>query len=43
MSGTAFFNGSLVVQDNSTAFRNDGNNVDIDQEMARLAQNTLAV
>ncbi|MGI6450307.1 MAG: flagellar basal body rod protein FlgB [Desulfitobacteriia bacterium] len=41
LPGIGFFNDNLVVQDNSTAFRNDGNNVDIDQEMARLAQNTL--
>jgi len=30
-----------VVQDNSTSYRNDGNNVDIDLEMTRLAENTL--
>ena len=35
------FNGSFVVQDNSTTFRNDGNNVDIDIEMSKLAENTL--
>jgi flagellar basal-body rod protein FlgB len=31
----------FVIQDNSTTFRNDGNNVDIDLEMTRLAENTL--
>lgn len=34
-------NGNFVVHDNSTSFRNDGNNVDIDLEMAKLAQNSL--
>lgn len=35
------FSGAPLVQDNSTSFRNDGNNVDIDLEMTRLAENTL--
>lgn len=30
-----------VVQQNDTAFRNDGNNVDIDREMASLAKNSI--
>lgn len=30
-----------VVTDNSTSLRNDGNNVDIDQEMTELAKNGL--
>lgn len=41
LPGTAAFAGNFVIQDQSTTFRNDGNNVDIEQEMARLAQNTL--
>lgn len=32
---------SYIVQENSTTYRNDGNNVDIDLEMTRLAENTL--
>ena len=32
---------NYVIQDNSTTYRNDGNNVDIDLEMTRLAENTL--
>ena len=32
---------SAVVTDNSTSFRNDGNNVDIDREMANVAENGL--
>lgn len=31
----------FMIQDNRTTFRNDGNNVDIDTEMAKLAENTL--
>ena len=31
----------MVVQMNDTTMRNDGNNVDIDNEMAKLAQNTI--
>jgi flagellar basal-body rod protein FlgB len=31
----------FVIQDRSTSYRNDGNNVDIDLEMTRLAENTL--
>ena len=34
-------NGNFIVKDNSTTFRNDGNNVDIDLEMTRLAQNSI--
>ncbi|MHB1650858.1 MAG: flagellar basal body rod protein FlgB [Desulfitobacteriaceae bacterium] len=30
-----------LVKDQSTAFRNDGNNVDIDKEMANVAENGL--
>jgi len=30
-----------VVRDNTTSYRNDGNNVDIDVEMARLAENSI--
>jgi flagellar basal-body rod protein FlgB len=30
-----------IVQERNTTFRTDGNNVDIDAEMARLAQNTI--
>lgn len=30
-----------LVQQSDTSLRNDGNNVDIDAEMARLAQNTI--
>lgn len=32
---------SAVVTDGSTTFRNDGNNVDIDREMANIAENGL--
>lgn len=35
------FPGAAVVQDNSSSYRRDGNNVDIDLEMTRLAENTL--
>ncbi|HHV64782.1 MAG TPA: flagellar basal body rod protein FlgB [Peptococcaceae bacterium] len=41
LSGVGTWSNDLVIQDYSTSFRNDGNNVDIDQEMSRLAQNTL--
>lgn len=41
LPGIGSFNGNFIVKDTSTTFRNDGNNVDIDLEMARLAQNTL--
>lgn len=34
-------NANFVVRDNSTSFRNDGNNVDIDMEMTKLAQNSI--
>ncbi|MCB8814110.1 flagellar basal body rod protein FlgB [Desulfosporosinus shakirovi] len=34
-------NGSGVVTDNSTSFRNDGNNVDVDREMTYVAENGL--
>ncbi|MDK2820365.1 MAG: flagellar basal-body rod protein FlgB [Clostridia bacterium] len=30
-----------VIRDNRSSMRNDGNNVDIDREMAELAQNSL--
>ncbi|AHF07763.1 flagellar basal body rod protein FlgB [Desulfitobacterium metallireducens] len=32
---------SGVVKDETTTFRNDGNNVDIDREMANVAENSL--
>lgn len=41
LPGIGTFTGEFVVRDNSTIFRNDGNNVDIDLEMTRLAENTL--
>jgi len=41
LPGIGTFSGNFVIKDTSTTFRNDGNNVDIDMEMARLAQNTL--
>lgn len=41
LPGVPLSSGQFVVQDKSTSFRNDGNNVDIDLEMTRLAQNTL--
>jgi flagellar basal-body rod protein FlgB len=41
LPGTGMPGGSFLIKDKSTTFRNDGNNVDIDLEMARLAQNTL--
>ncbi len=31
----------MVIQENSTSMRRDGNNVDIDVEMAELARNTI--
>jgi len=33
--------GNFVIKDESTTFRNDGNNVDIDLEMTRMAENSL--
>lgn len=30
-----------VVQDNSTSFREDGNNIDIDKEMTEMTQNNI--
>ncbi|ADY54985.1 flagellar basal-body rod protein FlgB [Syntrophobotulus glycolicus DSM 8271] len=33
--------GTVVLQDNSTTIRNDGNNVDVDLEMSKVAENTL--
>lgn len=41
IAGIRGFSDSFIYTDHSTAFRNDGNNVDIDLEMARLAENTL--
>jgi len=41
LEGAALMSSQFVIQDNSTTFRNDGNNVDIDLEMTRLAENTL--
>ncbi len=40
-SGVGMTGGNFVIQDKSTTFRNDGNNVDIDLEMAKLAENTI--
>lgn len=34
-------NKSGIVEDNTTTFRNDGNNVDVDREMAYVAENGL--
>lgn len=39
--GTADGNQSSVVTDQSTSIRNDANNVDIDREMANVAENSL--
>ncbi len=33
--------GQAVVEDNRTILRNDGNNVDVEQEMTKLAENSL--
>lgn len=41
LQGIAGQAGGYIIQDQSTTFRNDGNNVDIDQEMTKLAENTL--
>lgn len=41
LPGAPSSNGSFLVKDNATTLRNDGNNVDIDLEMTRLAQNSL--
>jgi flagellar basal-body rod protein FlgB len=41
LPGIGISGDSLIIKDKRTTFRNDGNNVDIDMEMARLAQNTL--
>lgn len=39
--GLADGGGSGVVVDQSTSFRNDGNNVDVDREMTNVAENGL--
>ncbi|MFA6807415.1 MAG: flagellar basal body rod protein FlgB [Eubacteriales bacterium] len=41
LSGPGSIGSQFVVQDKNTSYRNDGNNVDIDLEMTRLAENTL--
>jgi len=41
MSATGMTRDNFVIQDQNTTFRNDGNNVDIDIEMTKLAENTL--
>ena len=38
---TASYNGNFITKDNSTTLRNDGNNVDIDLEMTKLARNNI--
>lgn len=40
-SGASAGNGQAVVEDDSTTLRNDGNNVDIEQEMTNMAENSL--
>lgn len=40
-SGAPAGNGQAVVEDDSTTLRNDGNNVDIEQEMTDMAENSL--
>ena len=41
ISGVADGNSSGIVTDQTTSMRNDGNNVDIDQEMSNVAENGL--
>ncbi|MCM1567372.1 MAG: flagellar basal body rod protein FlgB [Dehalobacter sp.] len=41
ITGTGLTSNGFVVKDENTTYRNDGNNVDIDLEMTRLAENTL--
>lgn len=41
LPGIGVSSGNFVAKDMNTTFRNDGNNVDIDLEMTRLAENTL--
>lgn len=41
MKATGLTSTNFVIQDQNTTFRNDGNNVDIDMEMTKLAENTL--
>jgi flagellar basal-body rod protein FlgB len=41
LTGIVDENQSLVVTDQSTSLRNDSNNVDIDREMANVAENGL--
>ena len=41
ISGVTDGNSSGIVTDQTTSMRNDGNNVDIDQEMSNVAENGL--
>jgi len=41
LSGVADGNSSGIVTDQTTSMRNDGNNVDVDQEMSNVAENSL--
>ncbi|MDR3541356.1 MAG: flagellar basal body rod protein FlgB [Desulfosporosinus sp.] len=41
ISGVADGNASGIVTDQTTSMRNDGNNVDVDQEMSDVAENGL--
>ncbi len=41
LPGVITGNKNVIVQDNSTSLRNDGNNVDIDQEMTDVAKNEI--
>ncbi|MDR3587784.1 MAG: flagellar basal body rod protein FlgB [Desulfosporosinus sp.] len=41
ISGVADGNSSGIVTDQTTSMRNDGNNVDVDQEMSNVAENGL--
>lgn len=41
ISGLADVGGSGIVTDQTTSMRNDGNNVDVDQEMSKVAENGL--
>ena len=41
LPGISEDNGNVIVTDNSTSMRNDGNNVDVNQEMTNVAENGL--
>lgn len=41
LPGVAASSSNVIVQDQSTALRNDGNNVDIDKEMTDVAENSM--